>query len=250
MDLQADIDKRSAGGGVALVFIHGILGSPEFFDFLIPYVPEDWTVCSLTLKGQCGTVRDFGAASMSDWKKQVKSVVGCLHLAHRRVVVVAHSMGTLFAIREAVEGRVDALFLMNVPLALHATRRLFMTPMKIFTGNIDLSDKWTAAAVKAYGISDDRNILHYLPWIARYMELFGEIRRTRRLAARLDVPAMAYFSRHDEMVSLSAAKYLSCSHGLTVKVLSESGHYYYADEDKNTLILDFRDFCKTQAFSI
>ena len=250
MELQADIDKQSVGGGIAIVFIHGLLGSPEFFDFLIPYVPEDWTVCSLTLKGHCGTVRDFGAASMSDWKKQVKSEVGHLRLTHRRVVVAAHSMGTLFAIREAVEGAADALFLMNVPLALRVTRRLFATPMKVFTGNIDPSDKWTAAAVRAYGTSADRNPLHYLPWIARYMELFGEIGRVRKLGSMLDVPVMAYFSAHDEMVSPSSAKYLGSSHKLVVKLLPASGHYYYAEADKEKIIIDFNDFCKTQIVSI
>lgn len=241
-DLKSDVDRIAADDGVAIVFIHGILGTPQYFSFLRPFVPEGWHVCAITLKGHCGTVGDFADASMAEWKAQVSGLVIDLRRTYRRVVVAAHSMGTLFAIREAVDGRADALFLMNVPLSLRLSRRLFITPLKIFTGRADMSDKWMTAAVEAYGIADDRNLFHYIPWVCRYLELFAEIWHVRRLAACLDVETQAYFSAHDEMVSPSAMRFLGDSHKIVSKILPDSGHYYYSETDKTTLISDFKTF--------
>lgn len=234
--------EGKAAGGVAILFVHGILGNREFFDFLLPYVPRGWTQRSLLLEGHGGTALDFAGASMARWREQVHEAVAELRSCHGRVLVAAHSMGTLFAIREAVDGGADAVFLLNPPLRLRLSARLLVTPLKIFTGRVSPDDVWTQAAIKACGVEIDRNLLHYVGWIPRYIELFVEIWRTRKLCHRLECRTEVFFSAHDEMVSSRGRRYLEENHRAEFNSLPTSGHYYYSDSDRAAIISRFKQF--------
>ncbi len=222
----------------AILFIHGILGKPDYFDFLMPSVPSDITVERILLDGHGGRVRDFSEAAMSTWREQVSRAVAALSKVHERIIIAAHSMGTLFAIQEAVAGHADCLFLLNPPLRLRLTRRFFSTPVEILRNRITPDDLITQAACDAYSIEYDANILHYFGWIPRYLELFAEIARTRRIMPQLTVPAIVFLSAHDEMVSPDSCKYFKHPTSKIIH-LAESGHYYYTDDDKHTIISEF-----------
>ncbi len=174
----------------AILFIHGILGKPDYFDFLMPSVPSDITVERILLDGHGGRVRDFSEAAMSTWREQVSRAVAALSKVHERIIIAAHSMVTLFAIQEAVAGHADCMFLLN------------------------------------FG------------WIPRYLELFAEIARTRRIMPQLTVPAIVFLSAHDEMISPDSYKYFKHPTSKIIH-LAESGHYYYTDDDKHTIISEF-----------
>lgn len=225
---------------VAILFIHGILGTPNHFSSFLPLVPSDWSIFNILLKGHGGSVKDFSRASMSEWKQQIRHSVDELLKAHDRLIIVAHSMGTLFAIQGATEKPVDELFLLNVPLKLHITSRFFRTTWKVFRGKIKPSDKWALAAQNAYSIERDSRILRYLGWIPRYLELFSEIRRTRKIIQKLSVPSNIYLSLHDEMVSSKSCDLLKNNKCVKIKMLNGSGHYYYSPEDQFLLNEDFK----------
>lgn len=104
------------GAACAVLFVHGILGSPAQFAPFLPLVPQDWSFCNLLLQGHGGGARDFSAASMAVWREQTRQAFAELRAQHETVVIAAHSMGTLFAVQEAVRSPVEGLFLLNVPL--------------------------------------------------------------------------------------------------------------------------------------
>ena len=72
---------------------------------------------------------------MIEWKQQVKNALEELSETNNKIIIVAHSMGTLFAIQEAIEKPVDELFLLNVPLKVRVTLRLFIAILKIPVNN-------------------------------------------------------------------------------------------------------------------
>ncbi|MCH5206971.1 MAG: alpha/beta fold hydrolase [Oscillospiraceae bacterium] len=232
--------RRVKDSDTAILFIHGILGTPEHFEPFIPLVPPDWTIYNILLKGHGGTVKDFSAASMTEWEQQVHRTLQELLASHSRVVVCAHSMGTLFAIREAAENPIAEMFLLNVPLKVRIKPRLIKTSSRVFLGNVKPDDKWSTAAQKAYGIERDMHIIRYLGWIPRYLELFSEIRKTRKLVDRLSVPCRVYLSRKDEMVSLRSGNWFNDNPAVKVKRLDQSGHFYYSPKDLKRLRNDFR----------
>ena len=153
---------------IAILFIHGILGTTSHFEPFLSLVPPNWSICNLSLKGHGGSVKDFSQASMTEWKQQVKNALEELSETNNKIIIVAHSMGTLFAIEKSV----DELFLLNVPLKVRVTFRLFRTSWRVFTGNIKPDDKWSLAAQNAYSIERDNHILTMNEQIPKSIQAF------------------------------------------------------------------------------
>ncbi len=84
-----------AGASSAVLFIHGIVGTPNHFDHFIPLVPEDVSTHNMLLDGHGKGVTDFSHASMKKWESQVAEAVEKLAETHERIYIVAHSMGSL-----------------------------------------------------------------------------------------------------------------------------------------------------------
>lgn len=224
----------------AILFVHGIVGNSDFFDFLVDALPRGVHTVALTLSGHGGNALDFSKASMAQWIAQVDEAAKDLKAKHEKVIIVAHSMGTLFAINQAVAGRADALFLLNPPLKLRLTRRLFTTPVKVMLGYMD--NAATEAARDAYGIAIDRNLLHYYGWPARYIELFREIIRTRKIVGRLRCKLHVFISGRDEMIAPSVASYFTTLPGSHITMMPYSGHYFYLRSDRTAILQSLTTF--------
>lgn len=221
------------GSDTAVLMIHGIVGTPQHFKDLLPLIPVEWSVCSLLLEGHGKGVREFGAASMKTWKTQVSERLRELLECHRRVLIIGHSMGTLFAIRAAVEypDRIAGLFLLNVPMRIQLPPRTIAAAMKNALGLVKPTDKTAMEMKNDCGVAMSPYLWRYIPWIGRFAELLVEIRRTRKLLPQLNVPAVAFHSKWDELVSDRALNDLRQYRCIAVSVLPESGHFCYETQD-------------------
>lgn len=227
----------------AIVFIHGIAGTPNHFASFLPLVSENCSIVNLLLQGHGGTVRDFSRASMHSWETQVEKTVAALSEQHSRILICAHSMGTLFAMEQAIRNpQITGLFLLAVPLRICPRPAVAVNSAKVFFGRIAPHDKVAQAARDCYGIDRDWNLLHYLGWIPRYLELFQKIRETRTILPTLNTPTLVFQSAGDEMVSRKSLSDLCQSSAVTVQVLERSGHYYYDPEDQALLLQSFQEF--------
>lgn len=228
----------------AFLFIHGIIGTPNHFKDFIPLVPERYSVYNVLLDGHGKGVRDFSKTSMEKWKKQIDEIVEELRKSHRNIIIVAHSMGTLFALRQAIKKPevVKALFLLATPLKVGVKSAMFLNAFKILFTDVKPDDLAAVAYQAAYGCEIDRCLWRYLGWIPRYLELFAEIRLIRQMVPRLKVPTFVYQSRHDEMVSGKARDYIEENPQVTLKVLENSSHHYYEKSDYQFLLEEFQSF--------
>lgn len=227
----------------AIVFIHGIVGTPNHFQNFLPLVPPHISVHNLLLDGHGKGVVDFSGTSMKKWEAQVEQAVNDLAESHERVYLVAHSMGTLLALDQVAKNRnIAGLFLLAVPVKLFIKPKMVSNVCKVFFDRISPDDKDAIASRDAYGIGPDKNILHYIGWIPRYLELFAKIRKTRRILAAIDKPCRIFQSRWDEMVSIGSLKYLKQIPTASVSLLEGSGHYYYEEKDLQWLMEAFSDF--------
>jgi len=230
---------------IAVLFIHGIIGTPRHFTELIPLVqqvPEDFTVSNIILDGHGGTVDDFAHTSMAKWKAQVAKEIQRLSESHTKLIVVAHSMGSLLAIQQAVTcpERISELFLLAVPLKIFLKPAAFSNSIKVLTGKISPSDNMGQAALKSFGMKPDKRIWKYLKWIPRYLELFTEIRKTRKILPEISIPCQAYQSEKDEMVWPGTYTLLKKNPSLKVKLLKTSTHYLYGNQDRDLVLEQFR----------
>jgi len=234
--------RISDNSNTVILFVHGIVGTPNHFNEFISLVPDDISVYNLLLDGHGKGVKDFSKTSMKKWETQVASVVEELSLTHEKIYIVAHSLGTLLAIEQAVENqKVCKLFLLAVPLHLWLKPRMAINSLKVYFDKISPNDYEALAAKKSYGIGKDKNIFHYIGWIPRFFELFSKIRQTRETIKLLKTPCFVYHSNKDEMVSNKSIKYLEHNPFIRIKRLKNSGHYYYDKEDFCFLITEFKN---------
>ena len=224
----------------AVLFIHGIVGTPNHFRDLIgleAMVPENWSVHNILLEGHGGSVEDFSASSMKKWKAGVQSAFEELARTHDRVMVVGHSMGTLFALQLGVEfpDKIPQLFLLAVPLRPGVRLRMAWDCLRMAFGKLPEDHVlWKAA-----GVTTTRKVWKYLGWIPQFLELFREISHTESILKDLKVPCVAYQSQKDELVRNSAGKVLERSGTMEVRHLDNSTHYYYALEERQRVQQDF-----------
>lgn len=228
------------GADTAVLFIHGIVGSPNHFKELVPLVPDHVSVFNMLLDGHGGGVKDFSRSSMKKWEKQTRDTLSKLLETHESVYVAAHSMGTLLAIENAVcEPRIKGMLLLAVPIKLFWRPVMLRYILSIYFDKASPSDPVSKAARECYGIRIEKNLLSYTGWIPRYLELFHKIGRTKKLLPLVDTPCTAYQSRRDEVVSRRSVKYLNKRSRFTVKTLQSSGHYFYSPEDTELLKEEF-----------
>ena len=227
----------------AILFVHGIVGTPNHFAEFLSVVPDNISVYNILLDGHGGSVRDFSRTSMQKWERQVRDAVDELTLSHTEVYIVAHSMGTLFAIDRAIENKtVKGLFLFAVPLKIAPKPRMVANVCKVYFDKINPDDVVAQAAKRCYGIAQDRNPFHYVGWLPRYFELFAKAKQARSRLSMLQTPTVAYQSAKDEMVSGKSLKMLKQNASISVFELKNSGHYYYAPNDLSFLFEEFERF--------
>ena len=233
------------GARVAVLCVHGIMGTPNHFRDLVPLIPDDFSVLNIVIEGHCGSVSDFSHASMRKWENCVERAVNELLETHEEIYVLAHSMGTLLTMEQAMkEPRITRLFYLSVPIKVGLKPRFLDTAAKVYFNRVRPCDKYALAGVECYGITDSKNIFKYLGWAPRFIDLFKKISQVRKRLLELQTPCTAYQSALDEMVSPKSIEILKRESSIKVVTLEGSGHFYYSPEDMEFLKLEFTEFLK------
>ena len=222
--------REVPGSRSAVLLIHGILGTPNHFHALLPLIPEDWSVYNILLDGHGGGVEDFSRTSMKKWKAQVSAQLDALLEKYHRIILVGHSMGTLFSIQEAVNhpGKIDRLFLLQVPLCPRLTVKAAACSVLLAFGIVPKSAEMM---MMDCGVRLEPWLWKYIGWLPRFLELFRECHATAKLLEQLHVPCQAFQSAHDEMVSPRAVKILGRHPHIRTTVLPNSGHFGHTGAD-------------------
>lgn len=225
--------RKIPGSKMAVLMIHGIVGSPNHFKPFISLFPDGWSVYNILLDGHGGSVKDFAASSMEKWKNQVFFRLEEILQNSDRVMIIGHSMGCLFAVQAAVRypDRVAQLFLLSIPLRLRIPLSTVMETMRLGLGKVRPQDKVAIAMGADGGVKLEVGFWKYIPWAPRFVELLLEMRRTEKLLPRLRVPTEAYHGMHDELVGKGSCKLLEKHTQARCIRLPDSGHFRYEGED-------------------
>ena len=229
----------------AVLCIHGILGTPNHFRELIPLIPDDYSVIAMATAGHCSSVSDFSHSSLEMWEESVQKSVDELLSTHKELYILGHSMGTLFAIEQAIkEPRVKGIFCLSIPIKVRVRARMIPMAIRIYRNKIKEDDIVTLALRECYGCSDEKNIFKYLGWIPRFLDLFKLIKRVRKNLDKLDTPCWAYQSLPDELVSPKSVKILKMESNIRVVSLRHSTHFYYEPREMKLLKQRFEVFLR------
>ena len=239
-----EITRIVPGSKYAVLMLHGILGTPDHFQDLIPLVPTDWSVHALLLDGHGGAVEDFSHTSMKKWKAQVFSRLEELLASHDQVLIAAHSMGTLFAIQASLRypGRIPALFLLGSPLRVFVRPKSALDSVKMSVFNrVNPKDRSAVDMRRGCSVAADWRVWKYPFWLPRFLELFQEIWKTRKLLGQITVPTQVFQSKKDELVHPSSYDDFLGFPTVTVTMLLDSGHFGYGERDMALLQEKFRE---------
>ena len=234
---HTEILKLTDGADTAVLFIHGILGTPNHFSDFFEVLPNSYSYAAILLHGHGGNAADFSKSSMDIWKEQIDKKVAELSKTHKNIIIVAHSMGALLAIRQAYKNPhlIKKMILLAAPLKLFVKPRMILNALKVYFNRIAPDDKMGLAAKQACSIQNDWRLWRYFGWIKIYKELFKEIKAVRTMLPVLVTPCFFFQSAKDEMVSLKACDLLKNS-GFKIKILENSSHYYYDIDDLNSML--------------
>lgn len=225
------------GGNTAILFIHGIIGSPNYFNDFITYIPDNWSISNMLLDGHGQGIDEFSNTSMKKWKKQVSERVDKLYRNHKNIIIMSHSMGTLLAIEQGIKkpNKVKALILLASPLRVFVKPKMLANIYDVFKKNMSYNNE-VIVVKKACGIRLEKRIWRYVKLCPRYLELFAEIKATRKKISQLQIPCYAFQSLKDELVSISSCKVLNTNKNINTTVLKKSTHYCYGKDDFKLIV--------------
>ncbi len=228
--------RTQDGARRAVLFVHGILSTPRYFDPFLSAVPEGWDIYNILLDGHGGTVKEFSRTSMEQWQAQVEGRLTELCRRYDRVVVMAHSLGTLLAVNEAPRHpQISGMLLLDLPLVVRVKPSMPVLSLKAAFGRLDETDPWERALGDRLGIALTRRLWQYLGWIPRFWELLRLCRSTRSRVGAVTVPCRIFHARQDELVSMESARYVRELPNVTHAILEHSGHNYISPEDETMI---------------
>lgn len=238
--MHKEFIREVPGSPVALLFVHGIIGTPDHFSPLIPLLPGDVTVMNILLEGHGGSVRDFACASMKKWETQVNAALEKLCREHPCVLAVGHSMGCLLLMDAAKSyPRLRSLFLLAAPVVIGPKPLALVSAMKVIFDRIGSHDELAKSSRDSCSIKLERNLLKYLSWVPRYLELFRKSGKVRKQLGSIRLPCTALQSGKDELVSFRSCRQLRKDPKTELTVLPGSRHFYYSPADLDTLLREF-----------
>lgn len=230
-----------AGAAKAVLLLHGICSTPRRFDFLIPEFDESWAVYNLLLDGHGGSVQDFSKTSMKKWKAQTHAALEDLSRRYDSILLIGYSMGTLLEIEALPKyPKVRGMLLLNVPMRPWVQLKMISLSLKWMRGKKDPSDPILSSADHTVGIALTGKVWQYLGWIPRFLELLGLCRHCRKHWQNIQVPCLAYLGEEDELVSLRSRKYLEPNPHVQLRLMKNTGHFYYAPAIEEQIRTDLR----------
>jgi non-heme chloroperoxidase len=98
--LEIEYAEQGRRGGPALLMLHGITDTWRSFEPVLPWLPPDWHVISMTQRGH------GGSSAATSWRtRDFAADAACLiaTLGLPQVLLVGHSMGAVNALRVAID---------------------------------------------------------------------------------------------------------------------------------------------------
>ena len=221
----------------AVLLIHGILSSPRHFDFLIPHIPDDYTVSSILLAGHGGSVKDFSKATMTKWQNQVEQAVTELESRHRHILIVGHSLGSLLTLRVLQKHKsIYGVLLLNVPLVPWLKPAMVGRSLRFIFGKVHTDDPMDMHCYRDLGVHLEPYLWKYIPWIPNFIALLCLANCCKPLPAELTIPCHAFLGTNDEVVSIRSKRWLLNNPNISLEILENGVHFGYTPDEQKKII--------------
>lgn len=234
------------GGSSGVLFVHGLTGIPQEFNFLIkPFQESAYTVSAPLLPGHGTRAENLNGIRWTQHLEFIRSKYDELRAECELVTIVGQSYGALLALDLAVEQKeISCLAVISPPLGY--SRGIYW---KMAWGRLLGRNKPTPGSA-IYDPIGQRDHWHY--HFAPCYNLYELLILSARVRKRLDLvrtPTLVIRGRHDDEIPKNAHEI--ALNGLTnaktkVLICPSSGHIVSLDPDRDevaTNIIDFSSKC-------
>lgn len=201
-------------GDTALLLIHGFSDSPAVFGHMAPDLAARGFVCrAMRLPFFATPLELYSHTSAAQWRQAVRDELRRLRASHRRVFLVAHSLGAAVAL-DALAGQpesVDGTILLaplvevadaNVPLLPLPAWFHVLDHLLLFTDRVSIPGAAQAAGQTASAMMKTDS---FIPRSV-FRELFAVVARNRSRAAAFSSPLLVVLAGQDAVVDNQAAR--------------------------------------------
>lgn len=201
-------------GDDAVLLVHGFGDSPSVFQRMAPALAARGFACrGLRLPEHGLAMAGYKTTSAARWSDAVRSAIKELRGRHKRVYLLAHSMGAAVSVEAVSEAAyaVDGMVLL-APLFDVCNRRSPLFPARtwyaildrvlLFTDSVRMAfppDVWDKSALEL--MREDK----FIPRVV-IRELFRLVARNRERAKAFHIPLLMILSRHDLVVDNAATE--------------------------------------------
>lgn len=232
---------------IAMVFIHGILGSPVQFKEMALYMHNfDIDCYCVLLPGHGHDTKKFRECTKEDWIQFINTKCSELRKRYKKLIIIGHSMGALLALKEANEELADLIILMNAPIIANFTLKQHQIGFKVLWGKEEDDDEFVKAYRESFSV-DKCKFHEYLLWLKPFLSLLTLMFYTRKILSQVKAPTLIIQSKRDETVHYKSAKIIYDnikSIKKEIVMLEKSGHTYYEKSEQEIIWIKVKEFLK------
>lgn len=228
-----------AGNSEAIVFVHGIGGSPVQFAPMAEFLfGRGYDCMALLLPGHGSDASAFCHTPFGAWRSHIFQAIDTIAKQYRKVSLIGHSLGGLLCLEYAAANDIDGIILINTPLAFKISLKQLSVNLRVMMGKPDRDDEMIAEYRRSTGISGACRWYEYPLMPRPFLHLTRHMRIARRILGDVKARALVVQSCLDETVVLNSARMLRAGlanvQGETLW-LESSYHSYFPERDRMKL---------------
>ena len=228
--------KNESLKSTAILFVHGIQGSPRQFQWILDSLPDHVRAVNLLLPGHGGDVSVFRQSGRQDWQECVNQAGEALCRHYQRVIFVGHSMGCLLGIEAARHPgiRFSAMLFLACPLSLRPTWAYFKNSLLAVSGYH--GNNPYILALQAANSVHAAHPWQYAGCLHPYLELLRLVRQVNNAKKPPLPPVTAFFFQKDEIVGKCAVRLATEKYRFTTATLSDCSHDYFTSYAREKIL--------------
>lgn len=252
-----DAEEFSLGEGeTALLMVHGFSDTPQMFRKLGPAFAQLGYACrGILLPGFGRDVQAYADSNVEEWLAKLEREIVELRKTHKRVVIIAHSLGGAITVNHTLDGNqpADAVVLLAPAIEVSNARSpIFPTRFwhefskyALPSSNITYSPFKMDARDPAEQEREGRNRFSPRSVVTNTFRLIDE---NRNRAAEFSIPTLVFNAPKDAVIDPMAVEQFFSDCGSANKKLIQlenSGHMIPVDRDWKTIVSETDKFLST-----
>ena len=227
--------RENDNADTAIIFVHGLMGSPTQFDDLAQAVYDIGCTFSCTLLlGHGRGIAEFAKFGAANWQNHLQQEIDKIKNRYDRIFLVGHSMGGLLSLHASLkkENKISGVFLLATPLKVYLfSPTALLRKVRLLT--YPKSNPVKAAYMKSNSIELSKHLI-FLRAIKTMREFYKLMKQVKKRLPDVAVPVYIFHSKADETASYKSAEMFYeglCNTQRFSFSLDKSWHtFYYKDE--------------------